>query len=43
MDIVEKDLSVQQSKSPVILTDDDDVIDLTLQVIVEEFNYMEII
>lgn len=44
MEVVEKDLSIEQSKSAVVYTEDDnDVVDTSLQLIVEEFNYLEII
>lgn len=43
MEVVEKDLSIEQSKSVTVYTEDDDVVDTSLQLIVEEFNYLEII
>lgn len=44
MEVVEKDLSIEQSKSVAVYTEEDsDVVDLTLQLIVEEFKYLEIL
>ena len=43
MEVVEKDLSINQSKSITTLTEEDDVTDLTLQLIAEEFEFLEVI
>ena len=43
MEIVENDLSVETSKSFVIVEDSDNVEDESLQLIAEEFKYLEIL
>lgn len=43
MEIIEKDLTLEQSDSTLVSTEDDVVSDITLESIIEEFNYLEIL
>lgn len=43
MEVVEEDLSIEQSKSITTYVEDEDVADLSLQLVTEEFNLLEII
>ena len=43
MEIIEKDLTLEQSDSTLVSTEDDVISDITLESIIEEFNYLEIL
>ena len=43
MEVVEEDLFIEQSKSVTVYTEEEDVTDLSLQLVTEEFNLLEII
>ena len=43
MKVVEEDLSIEQSKSITNYVEDEDVADLSLQLVTEEFNLLEIL
>lgn len=41
-ELIEMELSIEKSKDTMVLTEDDDVQDLSLEMKLYEFNYMEI-
>ena len=43
MEIIEKDLTLEQSDSTLVSTEDDVISNITLESIIEEFNYLEIL
>jgi hypothetical protein len=43
LDVIEKDVEIQQSQAVVTINDDENVSDGNIELIVEEFNYLEIL
>lgn len=43
LDVIEKDVEIQQSQAVVTINDDENVSDGNIELIIEEFNYLEIL
>lgn len=43
LDVIEKDVEIKQSQAVVTINDDENVSDGNIELIIEEFNYLEIL